>query len=259
MLMAQYTTFLNTLLESGFDIGLNDYPIWDEDYRPILNSKIIDNYRFREIGSETPGLFKYYLNRTMHQIMPYYNELYKTTQYDYNPIHNVDYTEEHNITRTHDNNVSGTSEDNGIQNVNTTNNSSSESDVNSSANGTNSINGKTLKADTPQSLISVTDIDNANYASEVGFERNNINTTSTGEEHSTGSAESTTVASTTGSNTSSSTHNDKGMNTEEYVRKLRGNYGVRTTQQMIKEERDLIINIDMQVIRDLEDCFLGLF
>ena len=49
------------------------------------------------------------------------------------------------------------------------------------------------------------------------------------------------------------------MNTETFLRKLRGNYGVKTTQSMIKEERDLIVNIDMQIIRDLEDCFMNVF
>ena len=65
--MAVYTTQLRTLIESGFDIGLNDYEIFDETYRPILNKKIIEHYFVREIGAETAGLFKLYLNRKMRE------------------------------------------------------------------------------------------------------------------------------------------------------------------------------------------------
>ena len=57
-------------------IGLNEYPIFDEDYRIGLNDKIIDHFFFREIGFETAGQFAFYLRRTMNEIMPKYNALY---------------------------------------------------------------------------------------------------------------------------------------------------------------------------------------
>ena len=57
-------------------IGLNEYPIFDEDYRIGLNDKIIDHFFFREIGFETAGQFAFYLRRTMNEPMPKYNALY---------------------------------------------------------------------------------------------------------------------------------------------------------------------------------------
>lgn len=54
--MATYTTELRRLIENGFDLGLDDYPIFDEEYRAVLNKKIIDHYYFCEIGFETAGL-----------------------------------------------------------------------------------------------------------------------------------------------------------------------------------------------------------
>ena len=59
-------------------LGLDEYPIFDEAYRPYLNDKIIDHFYFREIGFETAGQFAWYLRRTMNEIMPYYNEMYVT-------------------------------------------------------------------------------------------------------------------------------------------------------------------------------------
>ena len=74
--MAHYTVTIKTLLDNGFDLGLQDYPIFNESYRNILNKKILDHYYMDEIGYETAELFKHFLNARMNEIMSYYNELY---------------------------------------------------------------------------------------------------------------------------------------------------------------------------------------
>lgn len=61
----------------GLDIGLQDYPIFDEEYRPILNQRIYDHFAYREIAADTPQLFIYYLNRRMREYMPAYNWVYR--------------------------------------------------------------------------------------------------------------------------------------------------------------------------------------
>ena len=76
ILMSKYTTELRYLIQSGFDLGLRNYPIFDENYRSKLNEKILNHYYMREIGFETAGLFKRYLNVKMEEIMPYYNQMY---------------------------------------------------------------------------------------------------------------------------------------------------------------------------------------
>ena len=91
--MSKYTSELRYLIENKYDIGLQEYPIFSEDYRATLNKKIIDHFYFREIGSETAELFKFYLNRTMSEIMPYYNKLYNSELLKFNVFDNVNYTE----------------------------------------------------------------------------------------------------------------------------------------------------------------------
>ena len=44
--MAVYTTELRRLIENGYDLGLDDYPIFDEEYRAVLNKKIIDANKY---------------------------------------------------------------------------------------------------------------------------------------------------------------------------------------------------------------------
>lgn len=72
------------------ELGLNDYPIFDETYREELNNKIIRHYYMREIGAETFALFKLYLRRTMIEIMPYYNKLYESELLTIDPTNDHD-------------------------------------------------------------------------------------------------------------------------------------------------------------------------
>lgn len=89
------TITVRDLIEGGmclFDTA-DPYPIWSEDHRAELEKKIIEHYMFRQIGFETAGRFKFELNKLMREIMPYYNQIYLTTQYDYNPIENYNMRE----------------------------------------------------------------------------------------------------------------------------------------------------------------------
>ena len=72
-----------------------DYPIYDRAYKPVLENKIINHFYFREIGAETVGQFKFMLARTMNEIMPTYNGLYKSADMSFNPFYDADYYRDH--------------------------------------------------------------------------------------------------------------------------------------------------------------------
>lgn len=72
-----------------------DYPIYDTSYKPVLENKIINHFYFREIGAETVGQFKFMLARTMNEIMPTYNGLYKSADMEFNPFYDADYYRDH--------------------------------------------------------------------------------------------------------------------------------------------------------------------
>ena len=107
--MAIYTTLLRSIVEQrqadehvGPDdftvayatLGLDRYPIFDEAYRSTLNDKIIRHYYFREIGQETVARFRWYMDMTMRENMPYFNQLYSSLNLIVDPITNVRYTYE---------------------------------------------------------------------------------------------------------------------------------------------------------------------
>jgi hypothetical protein len=106
--MAKYTIELGDLITAKFDLDLQHYPIFDETYRATLNAKILDHYRFREIGFETPARFKSYLNRTMNEIMPLYNQYYSSAKLQFNPMYNMDYAQDGTTSKTGNNNTNST-------------------------------------------------------------------------------------------------------------------------------------------------------
>lgn len=112
--MSKYTTEVRFICEqfsglyesvglSGVDMVIEgardkifdfEYPIFDETYRGVLETKILKHFYTREIGAETVGLWKLWLNTRMNEIMPYYNKLYKSELLEFNPLYDVDITRE---------------------------------------------------------------------------------------------------------------------------------------------------------------------
>lgn len=83
---------IETALPKIFDF---DFPIYKESYRTTLERKIIMHYLQKEIGLETVALWKLFLCERLNLIMPYYNQLYETTEKEYDYFIDVDFTESH--------------------------------------------------------------------------------------------------------------------------------------------------------------------
>lgn len=233
--MAKYTIELGQLIKNNFPLGLSDYPIFNEEYRRTLNNKIIEHFYFREIGFETPQLFKRFLNRKLNEIMPYYNKLYETELLEYDPLTNYNRTEVTNR---------GEAVQNAI-------NSSDSGQVNDSGNGSNqssgSSSGKSVYSDTPQGFLQNTDIDANTYASSADKSQN---TTSSSGSNTYQSARTT----------SSSTATTGSSNTTENITKnITGKDGSKSFAELIQEYRNTLLNIDMLIIDELEPLFMGIW
>lgn len=98
---------INTALPKVFNF---EFPIFDEAYRPILEKKILKHYYTREIGLETVGLWKLFLDTKLNEIMPYYNQLYKSELISFNPMYDVDLTRDHQLKRLEDIKETGSQE-----------------------------------------------------------------------------------------------------------------------------------------------------
>ena len=139
-------------------LGLGDYPIFDEEYRSTLNDKIIRAYWLREIGFETFGLFRWHMRRMMHEIMPYYNQLYESEKLITDPLgtKNMEYSEK--WTRGEVTARSGTSD--------TTGNSTVVND------------DRNVFQDTPMNGLDTGAVESMDYATNVTFDKGTSSTDS---------------------------------------------------------------------------------
>lgn len=222
-----------------------NFPIFDENYRGVLERKILRHYYTREIGCETVGLWKHYLNMRMNEIMPYYNKLYETELLEFNPLFDVDLTIDHAL------NGANTGTDQMTGNVvDALQHRGTITDV-LDRDTTNDNIVKDLYSDTPQGAL--TGVDSENYLTNA---RKTIEDLS-----GTDDATNTKTFNNTDTNTRTyGTTNTTGLQTtESYLEHIKGKRGNISFSKMIDEYRDIILNIDMMIINDLSDLFFGLW
>lgn len=141
------TVELGHIVESGVNIWDFDYPI----PRPVIEyngktctvdfdkatfeQKVIDHYRFRQIGQETVGRFLHYFRTRIREIMPYYIQLY---EFDAKFRNIEDPLESYNLIETFKQNTKG----------------SGRTTTETTANTSGTANNLTKFSDTPQGNIS---------------------------------------------------------------------------------------------------------
>lgn len=83
---------INEVINNSWDKVFNfDFPIFSEEYRPVLCKKILMYYYTREISEETVGLWKARIWAKLNVIMPYYNKLYESALLEFNPLYDMEY------------------------------------------------------------------------------------------------------------------------------------------------------------------------
>lgn len=106
---------INEVIHASHNEVMGSYPIFDENYREALNSKILKHYYTREICEETVGLWKLRLNNRMNEIMPYYNKLYSSELFHFNPYYDVDLTTSRVRNEDSTGNATSTTDDNRVE------------------------------------------------------------------------------------------------------------------------------------------------
>ena len=273
--MSTYTTELRFLVENYFDLDLKSYPIFDENYRGVLNDKIIKHFYFREIGFETAELFKFYLNRTLNEIMPYYNQLYKSELLEFNPFYNVDKTvkidrlnsgENKNLSESSNTNTDILSSENKVDTTN--DNLHIENRSNENKNKTIATdNGKKVSSDTPQGLLRIDSIDDEVYATTADYNKNNNNVDSEGKSSDLINSKNSDVGKSVNNlqSTTRSTNKNNGVNesifnnTESYLQNVIGKSEGETYSEMLLKFRETFLNIDMMIINELNNLFMNVY
>lgn len=233
--MSRYTIELRYLIEGNYDLGLKDYPIFDESYREQLNNKIIQHYYFREIGLETEALFKNRLNQKMNEIMPYYNQMYESSKLKIDPLSTIDLEEV--FSRKSKTTGEGTSSTSGTGNNTNNFNSTDTTDY-----------GKISKfSDIAQAQTTPNEILNDKYLTSATVDDGQDKNTNTGT--NTSQTESTT----------SGTSTDERNLDEDTTLTRKGNNGTASESELLNMYRETFLNIDMMIIDDLDELFLGIW
>ena len=305
--MSSYTTQLRYICESltghTESVGYNDtkavitaavplvfdfdFPIFDENHRNTLCSKIIAHYYNDEIAYETVGLFKFNLRTKMNEIMPYYNTLYtfaeKAFKENIMNTKNLTKTAEAH-TKTED---SGSAKTDTIVNSSalstTTNDLATEKYTKNGSEQSNTKNGSdktvsstqvndiTHTSDTPMGAL--TDLTTGKYMTSGTVNKgtttgeNTVTTSETGKitkteigGETTTNTGTVTVKDTDKSNTTTkNTDSNSGKtdtNTEETVT---GYDGTRIPAELFGAFREKLVDIDLLIINELQELFISIW
>lgn len=312
------------------------YPIFDENYRPVLETKILKHYYTQEIGYETYGRWKLALNARLNEIMPYYNKLYQSELLEFNPFYDVDYTKDHagksDTDRTDQSSNEGRVDGNTTHNANgetggrsttITNESSRGTDTRvTDTNDTRDITSRSVDelsstvdftdktttsnkdeseekfSDTPQGgLNGMSSVRNNMYLTNatirdgssngtsnttdktttksndttsgtdhdafIGHKLENTNRDDSGNSQTETTDSGTSKLTETGSSnqrtTGSSSSSGTIKNVDEYIEHVRGKVGTQSYTSLLTEFRNTFLNIDMLIINNLSDLFVGLW
>ena len=265
------------------------FPIFDESYRNVLCTKILKHYYTREICEETVGLWKLRLETRMNEIMPYYNQLYKSELLEFNPLYDVDLTTKHDAEKEEtlnktegqerENTWSDTTVNNGttsnarnLYDEATTKNTGTTSTTNNSTT-TNDGVSRDLYSDTPQGAL--TGVESENYLTNArkvsdnkseqrndtatGSSTNDTNYKDSVEETNNGQYSDTTNRNTNEKGKLDIASNSKLNSMDGYIQTVVGKTGGVSYSKMLDEFRKTFLNIDMMVIDELKDLFFGLW
>lgn len=292
--MSKYTTEVRFICEnsagltesvgySGIDEVLDkardkifdfDFPIFDENYRSVLENKILKHYYTREIGAESVGLWKFWLNTRLNEIMPYYNQLYESELIKFNPMYDVDLTTDYVKNDNGTNNKAGTLAETGAfsetGSVDETSSSNSETDASTSLNQTDTSANKNdhwdYYSDTPQGgingLENNTYLTNARHVTDDGTGSTSTTTSTTDNDSETSTSGTKNIDSTKNGNNSknvSTTDNATITNIEDYLHHVVGKTGGVSYSKLLKEFRSTFLNIDMKIIGELKDLFMNVW
>lgn len=273
------------------------FPIFDESYRNVLCSKILKHYYTREICEETVGLWKHRLSTRLNEIMPYYNQLYKSEALEFNPLFDVEYTRGGERTRDGTDNVTKSNTQDTEENITNQTDKTTDSDGGYSETKERTISGsndndsettteasttinkteRDMYSDTPQGAL--TNLESGEYLTnarkKTGEENNETTGSSNGTSKTTYSEANNDNSSGTNNfletvndnftgnrtvkNTEIGNDNRTISSTEDYLEHISGKMGSISYSKMLMEYRETFLNIDMMVINALADLFFNLW
>lgn len=235
--MSDFTIQLRDLCENGWEFP-TDWPIYDEGHREVLVKKIVGHYWYDEIGAETVEQFTFFLGQRLREVMPFFNQRYETAALEFDPLNTIDLRSESKTTGTDDD------KSNGKTHQDYTSKTSGEETQDSSTDGSTTTQARSVGSEYPQTRLA----GNEDYAT--------TGTDSASESETKGSSKSK------GTSSSGTTQNSDGTSEtvshsdmlRDMASRTHGRQG--NAMDLISKWRELIINVDMEIVESLSDLFM---
>lgn len=250
-MMANYTMTISQIIDSELIPNLfpTDYDFYvdDEQAKADFESKFIEHYYYREIGFETPFMFTQRLHSLLKLRMPYWKQLYETEleAKRINFLLNKDLKETFLREIDSENSLSGSHTVSGED----TSSQTSSSNSSMTQSGTTSNTNKQSLLNDGVSQASLSD----GYLTGVASDNGTNSTNGTGE------STDTTQLTSNNSQSSSSSQSGNESSTERTELISQGNIGVTSSAQLLKEWRDVLINMDEIIIKECEKLFMKIY
>lgn len=234
------------------------YPIFDETYRSVIETKILRHFYLREICAETIGVWKHFLEMRMNEIMPYYNKLYKSELIEFNPLYDVDLTREYNKDGKNTGTINDVLSESEVLDRNVEDSESGETHVDGTDGDVRKNTRWDIYSDTPQGGL--TNVENETYLTNarkiVDDGTGTLRTIDNDTEYSqTGTTNEDSEK--TRNRTDTNTRNLRDI--EDYIEHVKGKTGSSSFSKLLQEFRGTFLNIDVMIINDLNDLFFGLW
>ena len=212
-----------------------DFYLDDLQARKAFEDKFIKHYYYREIGFETPFIFIQKLETHLLINMPYWKQLYETEL----DSRNINFLLNKDLKETF------------IREIDSENQTSGSNTTQQNSNSTNTISQNSTSS-------------NNHKESTI---RDGVSVSSLSEGYLTGVTSDDSTTSSTGNSNSSDDIETKGTLTqsgnEKSVEKTellsQGNIGITSSAQLLKEWRDVLINMDEIIIESSNDLFMKIY
>lgn len=232
------------------------YPVFDESYRALLETKILKKYYTRDICRVEYWRWKMDLDTKLNEIMPYYNKMYESAALELNPLYNFTVNVNHKDSGgdAHESEESKSND----KSHGTTRQHEDEVQIGGSDSNTSSSNGNSSERflDTPQGRLD--EIENNKYLTDATLNNESNNSKSTTNYGKNTVDKLKEVI--TGKDISNEVFKKKEQitTTRAYVEEVSGRRDISDSELLLKY-RDTFVRIDEMLLNELNDCFSLLF
>lgn len=259
------------------------YPIWEGGNRQLLNQTILWHFYFREIGMETYGLWKAFLQRKLQERMPYYVKFQPTTVVDYdymndfylheiisdNGTHGITGNESKTQSRNQNKEFDGTVTDNFNNYHSISSNGSNDITNTNTQNVTSQSNNSTAHSDFPQAVspasmdyATTQDVGDSAETSAIdnsGVSKTTTKNTTTDDSQNSGTRGTENKETLTLSDQENGSHTENHTTSNHRTREQYGNVGGKTPTDLIMDYRNSIVDVFPLIMDDLEELFMNIY